>query len=122
MIYENLQQSLVNAIGRYPVEVAASRQNLDVKVRQTLSKMRERMNNMEQVLGRTADENAELKSHAVQLETRLQLVSNANYLAAKREQELKAQVLDLEAQLAVYRRQATADKKEIEALKDQLFA
>lgn len=122
MIYENLQQSLVNAVSRYPVEVVASRQNLDAKVRQTLRKMRERMNNMEQVLGRTVDENRDLKSHAMQLETRLQLIHNANYLAAKREQALKAQITDLEAQLAAYRRQASADKKEIEALKDQLFA
>lgn len=122
MMRETIQPSLLNAINCRPAMVADSAQNLTGKLRATLSRMRARMNNMEQVLGQTADENMSLKQQTIQLETRLQLSTNANHLAAKREREFKAQLDDLEAQLAAYRRQAVADKKEIDALKDQLFA
>lgn len=122
IVSTDMQQPLLNAIGQYPSVMAQASAPLNEKLRETLARMRVRMNNLEQALGQAADENFSLKGQATQLETQLQLSTNAMHLAGKRENELQCQLTDLEAQLAAYRRQALADRKEIEALKDQLFA
>lgn len=102
--------------------ISAHAKDLGLRTREALVRMRERMENLELSLCQVAAENQELNATLSGINEKLVLTQASNYLAKKSLEEKAQAVVDLEAQLAAYRRKAKADEAEIEALKTQLFA
>lgn len=120
------QNTLLNSLAahmKHPaISIKAKGPALDARVHSTLTSMRRRMTNLEQTLGETASQKHELETElmSVRAQHTQQKIACKNLQQALT--KAQTQIADLEATLAVYRRKAVQDEKEIELLKTQIFA
>ncbi|UTA46783.1 hypothetical protein L1F30_11495 [Simiduia sp. 21SJ11W-1] len=121
-VHNTLLNSLAPHMKPAALKLGAHNPALDTRVHETLTGMRQRMANLEQTLGETASQKHELETELMSIKgqfSQQHLISKNLQVALTKAQ---AQIADLEATLAVYRRKAMHDEKEIELLKTQIFA
>lgn len=123
MIISNVvHQPVREQVARFVETLDARPATLNQQLRETLNRQRVRMANLEQALGRTSDEKHTLMQAQRELGSQLLKLTAEAHLANQQLAAERQRTADLEARLASYRRQAAADQREIEMLKDQLFA
>ena len=93
--------------------------SLSDKVRDTINRQRQRMANLELTLGKTASEKIQLENNLKKFQKDILHAEYANIQLENKLADKRQRILDLEAQLEVYRRQAIADRAEINNLKEK---